>query len=116
MSRYIHKANLARVKTLSNMLRNIENKNLMRSLSDQQKLKLKLKINLEGCGNVLTALNIVLDQYHDLCDELDRSGLTRTSRRLWKRLTFEPRDVGKLRSRLTSNVALLNLLTGSVSL
>ena len=85
-----------------------------RTITDQQKAE--LKDTLQGCRNTLTALDQVLDKYDDLAPTPARTGLAHKSRRLWKRLTFEPEDVSDLRSRLTSNIGLFNAFIGRLAL
>ena len=94
------------------MLRDLDDVFPERSLTDQQKAD--LKHNLQGCENVLIDLNKVLDKYHELGNVAGQTA--KKSRRIWKRLTYEPEDVAGLRSRLSSNIGLLNSFSGSISL
>jgi hypothetical protein len=55
---------------------------------------------------VLTALDRVLDEYYGLDTKPKSFG--DKSRRGWKRLKFEPDDIRDLRSRISSNIELLN--------
>lgn len=100
------------MKSLSNVLRDLDDVFPERSLTDQQKAD--LKDNLQGCENVLTDLNKVLDKYHELGNVAGRTA--QKSQRFWKRLTYEPEDVAGLRSRLSSNIGLLNSFSGNISL
>ncbi|KAL8789145.1 MAG: hypothetical protein Q9195_006966 [Heterodermia aff. obscurata] len=102
------------VKSLSNVLRDLEDVIPERNITDQQKTDLEEA--LQVCRNTLTALDQVLDKYHDLAPPAGRNGLAQKSRRLWKRLTFEPEDVSNLRLRLTSNISLFNAFVGSLAL
>ena len=100
------------MKNLSNILRDLDDVFPERSLTNQQIAA--LKDNLQGCENVLIDLNKVLDKYHELGDVGGRTA--QKSRRFWKRLTYEPEDVAGLRSRLSSNIGLLNSFSGSISM
>ena len=105
---------VSRVKSLSNVLRDLDDIIPERIITNQQKAD--LEDTLHGCRNILTDLDRVLDKYHDLAPTPDRTGLAQKSRRFWKRLTFEPEDVSDLRSRLMSNIGLLNAFMGSLAL
>ncbi|KAL2073781.1 hypothetical protein VTL71DRAFT_11107 [Oculimacula yallundae] len=59
-----------------------------------------------GCGNVLEKLELTLDKYHEL-QAGPKSG-TKSVKRIWKRLKWEPDDISELRSRLVTNITLLN--------
>ena len=102
------------MKSLSNVLRDLEDVIPERSLSDQHTAD--FTDILRGCEDVLKALDKVLDRYSDLSDVATLPGSNRKPRRLWKRLTFEPNDVGDLRSRMTSNIGLLNAFMGRAAL
>lgn len=104
---------LNRVKSLSNVLRDLEDVFPERSFTDEQTAH--LKDILQACSNTLANSNKVLDKYHELGDNT-RTGFGTKSRHLWKRMTFEPDDVRELRSLLGSNVGLLNAFMGSAVL
>lgn len=63
------------------------------------------KISL-GSRQVLLELEILLDKFRDFSNEPDR--ISGKLRRVWKRLKWEPEEVKELRSRITSNITLLN--------
>lgn len=48
----------------------------------------------------------MLDKYRELASR--ERGVSKTAKRAWKRLTWEPDDIRELRSRITSNITLLN--------
>jgi hypothetical protein len=104
------KLTLSRVKSLSNVLRDLEDVIPKRSLTDQQSTD--LKDILHGCDNVLKDLDEILDNYEDLGSH----GLGKKPKRFWKKMTWEPDDVKDLRSRLTSNVGLLDAFEGRLTL
>jgi hypothetical protein len=60
----------------------------------------------KGCFNVLTKLKETLEKYQEL--GFDQKTFGKTSRRVWKRLKWEPEDIRELRSRITSNISLLS--------
>ena len=82
-----------------------------RDLSDEQKTKLEMIT--EGCKNVLKDLEDLLDR----CQELDSNigGFGKRSRRVWKRLRWDQKAIDGLRSRIASNVLLLNTFLGQIS-
>lgn len=71
-----------------------------------------------GCQNVLDTLKRTLDKYQELDSDStysDPDSFSFKLRRGWKRLRFEPEDVRKLRSRITSNISLLNAFNGQLT-
>jgi hypothetical protein len=102
---------LNRVKSLSNILRDLEDVLPQRNLSDQQKAD-GLDLT-RGCSSILSGLEKIVDKYHGL--DTSPKSLGDKSRRLWKRLKWEPDDITELRSRLTSNITLLNAFNGSLT-
>jgi hypothetical protein len=54
-----------------------------------------------------------LEKYQEL--DSDPNTFGRTSRRVWKRLKWEPEDIRELRSRITSNISWLNVFCGPLS-
>ena len=59
-----------------------------------------------GCRSALEDLQKLQNKYSSLLSQAD--GIKGKSRRAWKRLTWEPDDIRDLRSRITSNITLLN--------
>jgi hypothetical protein len=95
-----------RVKGLSNVLRDIEDTFLEHELTVQQEAELQDIAN--GCKNDLSTLQVKLTEYR----ELDSTNRTR---RVWKRLKWEPEDIRELRSRITSNISLLNAFNARIN-
>jgi hypothetical protein len=93
-----------RVRSLSIVLQDVE--------VDLQHLQLKPQEEAElediarGCKNVLDRLEETLGKYGEL--EASPKGVGKKLKRVWKRLTWEPEDVRELRSRISSNIGLLN--------
>jgi hypothetical protein len=100
-----------RVKSLSNVLRDIDDLLPERELTSQQQIE--LHDIAEGCGNVLKTLNETLEKYQ----ELDSSPKTfgRKARKAWKKLKWEPEDIKELRSRIVANITLLNAFQGKLA-
>ena len=101
------------VKGLSNVLRDLDDIIPDRSLSQEQVVD--LQDNLHACKSLLNDLDIILDKYQIL-DESGPRTLNAKSRRIWKRLKWEPADIKELRARLASNVCLLNAFLGSIAI
>jgi len=96
---------------LSNVLRDIQSIQSQQELIDWQKTA--LVAILRECYNALTTLGKVVDE--DYCLVLSSShSLHNNSRRVWKRVKWEPADVQELRSRVTLNISLLNAFKGSL--
>ena len=100
-------------KGLSNVLRDLDNIIPDRNLSQEQVVD--LQDNLHTCKNLLNDLDITLDKYQIL-DENGPRTLNAKSRRIWKRLKWEPADIKELRDRLASTVSLLNAFSGSIAI
>ena len=100
-----------RVTGLSNVLRDIERVLSQQVLADWQKKALASV--LEECHNVLITLGKVVDENYYL-NLSNVHSFRDKSRRVWKRLTWEPDDIRELRSRVALNVGLLNAFNGSL--
>jgi hypothetical protein len=100
-----------RVTSLSNILRDIERVLSQQVLTDWQKKALASV--LEECHNALIALGKVVDENYYL-NLSNVHGFRDKSRRVWKRLTWEPDDIQELRSRVALNVGLLSAFNGSL--
>ena len=100
-----------RVTGLSNVLQDIERMLSQQMLTDWQKKA--LAPILEECHNVLIALGKVVDENYYL-NLSNVHGFRDKSRRVWKRLTWDPDDIGELRSRVALNIGLLNAFNGSL--
>jgi hypothetical protein len=93
---------------MSNALRDVEDVLPEHEMTDQQATE--LNIVASGCRNTLEKLEETLKKYHGL-----NSGPMTTSsklKRVWKRLEWAPEDIKELRSRIISNVTLLNAFYG----
>lgn len=67
----------------------------------------------ENCRNVLHELQKTLEKYRHL--ESCHKYLGTRRERVWMRARWEPEDIRDLRSRITSNVTLLNTFLGRIS-
>lgn len=65
---------------------------------------------MKGCWNTLEELEKILDKYSEL-DSRPKS-VSKRVKRAWKRLMWEPDDIRELRSRISSNITLLNAFSG----
>ena len=101
------------VKCLSNLLRDLDD--IVRDRSLTQKQVVDLKDNLHACKNLLNDLDVTLVKYQIL-DKNAATNLGGKSRRMWKRLRWEPVDVKELRARLASNTSLLNAFLGTIAI
>lgn len=100
-----------RVKSLSNILRDLEDVLPERSFNDRQKSD--LQDITQGCRSVLSELDKILDKYCIL--DTGAKSFGDKSRKLWKRLKWEPDDITELRSRITLNITLLNAFNGGIT-
>jgi hypothetical protein len=75
--------------------------------------KTKLRDIAEGCRNVLGDLDRILDKYRELSSHPESVG--KRVKRVWKRLKWEPEDISALRSRISSNINLLNAFNGRLT-
>jgi Cdc6-like AAA superfamily ATPase len=66
-----------------------------------------------SCKSILEELNQTLDRYRVL--ERRQSDFTGKLKRVWKRVSLEPEDIRELRSRITSNVVMLEALNGRIT-
>jgi hypothetical protein len=102
---------LDRVKSLSNVLRDIDDLLPERELTSQQHTE--LYDIAKGCRNVLKNLNETLEKYQELDSTPNTFG--RKARRVWKKLKWEPEDIKELRSRIIANITLLNTFQGKLA-
>jgi hypothetical protein len=93
-----------RVRSLSIILQDVEVVVPQRDLTSLQMTDLEEIV--QRCGNVLEELGKTLDKYQEL-DSSSKS-LGGKSRRVWKRLTWDQDGIDGARSRITSNVTLLD--------
>lgn len=79
---------------------------------DSEQLK-KLSILTQGCREVLEDLDSVLRKNGSLNRQL--SGLGSKTRKAWKGIKWDQKDIEELRSRIVSNISLLNLFNSSLA-
>jgi hypothetical protein len=72
-----------------------------------------LKKIASGCWNVLYTLEQTLEKYDEL--KPGHGSVGKGVKRAWKRLKWEPEDIRELRSRISSNIGLLNAFTGRIT-
>jgi hypothetical protein len=68
---------------------------------------------IQSCQEVFKELEETLDKYQEL--DPNTKGFAGRSRRVWKKLRWDQKDIDGFRSRITSNVLLLNTLLGCLS-
>lgn len=98
------------VKTLSNVLRDIDDVRSQRDLTGQQKQS--LKEIAQGCCNVLEELNKILDKYQDL--DSSAKCISGKSRKVWKRLQWDQKDIDQFRSQITLNISAFGTFLGQI--
>jgi uncharacterized protein YoxC len=99
------------VKTLSNVLRDIDDVLSQRDLAGQQKQS--LDDIAQGCHNVLKELNKTLDKYQDLGSSA--KGISSKSRKVWKRLQWDQKDIDQFRSRITLNISAFGIFLEQIT-
>ena len=105
---------LARVKSLKIILEDVEIVLPQRDLTDDQDKVLRDIAG--GCHNVLNTLKQQLEKYQELGPDpkgWDRKNLRFKVQRGWKRIRWDTKDAEELRSRLVSNISLLNAFYGA---
>jgi hypothetical protein len=107
----IFRFGIGRVKSLSNVLRDIDDVLPQRDLNGQQKTD--LDEIAQRCQAVLKELEETLDKYQELDPSAKRLG--GKSRRVWKRLKWDPKDMDGFRSRITSNIMLFDAYLGRIN-
>ncbi|PQE05385.1 hypothetical protein CJF31_00011154 [Rutstroemia sp. NJR-2017a BVV2] len=99
------------VRSLSIILLDVEVVLSDRKLRNEQEAQLK---QIEGgCRDVLDQLEHTLDEYNEL--KSDHGGVSKRTKRIWKRLKWEPEDIKQLRSRISTNIGLLNAFTSGLN-
>jgi hypothetical protein len=104
---------LSRVRSLSIIIEDVKVIIPQRDLTDEQQKDLRSIV--QGCHNVLNTLKETLKKYQELGASNKYSHVKGSSlnfQRAWKRLRWEPEDIKELRSRITSNITLLNAFNG----
>ncbi|KAH7418500.1 hypothetical protein BKA64DRAFT_590520, partial [Cadophora sp. MPI-SDFR-AT-0126] len=99
------------VRSLSIILLDVEVDLSSRTLCKEEEAELKQIAN--GCGNVLGQLEHILDEYDEL--ESGHRRPIQKVKRMWKRLKWEPEDIKELRSRIGTNIGLLNAFRGRLT-
>lgn len=95
---------LNRVKSLSTLLRDVDDVLPRRSLTCQQHVKLDSMV--VRCRSVLDELNKMLVTYRELDPDAKPSG--RRLQKTWKRFIWDQSYIDNFRSRITTNVLLFN--------
>ena len=98
---------LCRVRSLSYVLQDVEVAVSSQDLDAQQAAE--LQSIAQGANELLMELGSTLAKYSEL--ESSAHGIVGRAKRVWKRLKWEPDDIRDLRSRISSNTALLNAFT-----
>ncbi|KAF2175317.1 hypothetical protein K469DRAFT_756296 [Zopfia rhizophila CBS 207.26] len=93
------------VKALSNVIRDIDDVLPQRDLTSQQKTELD-EIAQAG-HNILKDLNQTLDKYQEIGP--DAKSLSGKSRRVWKRLQWDQKEIDQYQNRITLNVSALEI-------
>ncbi|KAI0157927.1 ankyrin repeat-containing domain protein [Hypoxylon sp. FL1284] len=99
------------VRSLAIVLQDVDVYAGERDLSNQQLASLNEV--LSSCNNVLEKVQRTLDEYVEL--EPDSRTRNKQLVRTWKRLTWDPKEVDELRSRITANITLLGTFLGGIS-
>jgi NACHT domain len=100
-----------RVRSLSIVLQDVEVVLCEQQLTGQQKVE--LHVIAESCREVLNTLEKTLGKYHELASASEEVG--KRARKVWKRFTWGPDEMRELRSRITSNITLLNAFNGRIT-
>jgi hypothetical protein len=104
-----------RVRSLSIVLQDVEvvlsEGELHNELQNEQKVRLEEVT--AGCWNVLHTLEQTLGNYDEL--NTGHRSVGKKVKRVWKRLNWEPEDIKELRSRISTNINLLNAFTAGIT-
>ncbi|PVH70410.1 ankyrin [Cadophora sp. DSE1049] len=73
----------------------------------------ELKQIANSYGNILDQLEHILDEYNEL--KSGYGSVNKRAKRMWKRLKWEPEDIKQLRSRISTNISLLNAFTSRLT-
>lgn len=92
------------------MLRDVDDILSQRDLTDQQKQS--LEEIAQGCCNVLEQLNKTLDKYQEL--DSSAKGISGKSRKVWKRLQWDQKDINQFRSQITLNISAFGAFLGQI--
>ena len=100
------------VKILSNVLRDVDDILPQRDLTLQQKKE--LDEIAQGCYDVLKKLEETLDKYQEL--DSGAKGISGKSRKVWKRLQWDQKDIDQFRSRITLNISAFDTFLGRITM
>ena len=109
------------MKSLSNVLRDIDDVAPARELTLQQRIEFEEVV--QGVRQVLKELEDLLDKYQELAespvinagtDGAKLGGSTR-ARRIWKRLKFDSREINAFRDKIASCTTLLVAFLGKIN-
>ena len=93
---------------MSTVLRDIDDVLPERDLTSQQQTELSDIIR--RCSSVLEDVDKMLDKFKELDNSVRISG--KEPRRAWKRFRWDQGDIDDFRSRITSNITMLNTFLG----
>lgn len=99
------------LKRLSNVLRDVDDVQSQRDLTGKQKHS--LDEIAQGCYSVLEQLNKTLDKYQEL--DSSAKGICGKSRKVWKRLQWDQKDIDQFRSRITLNISAFSTFLGQIT-
>jgi hypothetical protein len=99
------------VKVLSNVLRDVDDTLPQRDLTIQQHKD--LDEIAQGCCNVLKELERILDKNQELSP--GPTGVSGKSRRIWKRVQWDQKDIEQFRSRISLNINAFNTFQGGLT-
>lgn len=104
-----HFITIYRVRSLSHVLLDVEAEVLpgldAKHKNEQQEI-------IHHCDDILNQLQKLLGKYSKL--KSDSKDVREQVKRIWKRIQWEPEDIKELRSRIASNVAVLNTFQATV--
>jgi hypothetical protein len=98
---------------LSNVLRESESVLSGQELADWEKDALQGL--LQGCHDILLKVGQVVDENSSLKSTTPDQSIRDKSRRAWKRMNWDPKDIQDLRSRITLNIGFLSAFNGSLN-
>jgi len=99
------------VKVLSNALRDVDDVLPQRELTIEQKTD--LDEIAQGCYDVLKKLEETLGKYQEL--DSSAKGINRKSRRAWKKLQWDQKDIDQFRNRITLNIGAFDTFLGRIT-
>jgi hypothetical protein len=99
------------VKVLSNVLRDVDDVLPQRELSSQQNKDLD-EIS-QACHDVLEKLKEKLDNNQELGSNV--KGISRKSRRMWKRFQWDQTEIEQFRNRMSLNIIAFGTFLGRIT-